>query len=249
MGVSLAGLGLLQTLQQVPGIRGDTQQVRGLLQRVVVRARHQDRVAAAGGDLDRSAIGIDLFDEGEGRRRQRSPGCDRAGPLQAHVLELPAWLEPSCDLDETVSRIEGEGAVVAGERVQPQATGGPPLGTLQQHRADARSDPVYPHVELADTLIGSREEADDARPIGRHDDPVTRNHVIQQEGGLLSDRMRIGHADARLEARPPHQDQLGGVPVAIELSHLEPSTHPPMMTRADSPIRRPRFTDANGQRR
>jgi hypothetical protein len=56
-----AGLGLLQALEQAPGVRRHPQQVRGLLQRLVVLERHQDRAPALRGDLDRDVVVIDLL--------------------------------------------------------------------------------------------------------------------------------------------------------------------------------------------
>lgn len=111
-------------------------------------------------------------------------------------------------------------------------------GPVQQRRPDSPADPIDPHVELADGVIGGRKEADDARLIVGDGDPVVGHHLLQQKRGLLLDRVRIEHADALLEARPPRLDQLDGVTVAIERSDLKPGVHPAMMARAGPPADR-----------
>jgi hypothetical protein len=60
---TLPRAGLLQALDQPPGIGRDPEQMRRFLQGFAVRAGEEHGVPAAGGYLDRGPIVVDLLDE------------------------------------------------------------------------------------------------------------------------------------------------------------------------------------------
>jgi len=102
---TLTGQRLLQAFDQPLGVGRDAQQMRCLLERLVVRALEQDRVTAAGSDLDRSAVVVDLFDQRE-QVLARLAGRHRhvAASFQVVRIMVPLDMGLDCSLIGTTTR-------------------------------------------------------------------------------------------------------------------------------------------------
>src|ERR1700759_859363 len=71
-------------IEQTTRVRGRAEEIGRLLPRGVIVGRHQHRVAALGGDLDRRSVIVDLLD-------QREQGPPRLASCDRHLYRSFVW--------------------------------------------------------------------------------------------------------------------------------------------------------------